>query len=422
MNFWTKKYLDAYLLVYALYAYLNKGIAYSFLVEALMGIGLLMILFQFRKLEIPKANVVLWLLLFLFINAVFMIRGFAEYSAIEVIRDSFILNYALFAFILLFFQQHINYLFKGLCKIYALYPFIQTVHFLVLSYVPHADEFQLFGNISLLHYKYGDMAVHLFISLLLLLTGKIVLPPRFAILNLILIGYLFLIASSFSRAGMVCFVFTGTLFYFTVKDEVLKKQIRYYARFIPIFLLIAIPLYQLTKTKENFQGRKTGITQIADNVTSIVATEKKGNTQSDNNVWRLVWWGKILDYTFAGPYFVAGKGLGMSLETDDEIDPNAEGELRSPHNFHLNILARYGVPFFFLWLYWIFIHVKLFKRKNLSAYSHLLLCCFFIFLFNASFDVYLEGPMGAFACWTFAGLLYTELYFTSDTEPKTVAV
>ena len=28
------------------------------------------------------------------------------------------------------------------------------------------------------------------------------------------------------------------------------------------------------------------------------------------------------------------------------------------------------------------------------------------FIINASFDVYLEGPMGAFPFWTFVGLLF----------------
>jgi hypothetical protein len=28
------------------------------------------------------------------------------------------------------------------------------------------------------------------------------------------------------------------------------------------------------------------------------------------------------------------------------------------------------------------------------------------FLFNASFDVFLEGPMGAFPFWTWVGLLF----------------
>ncbi|MBX9780091.1 MAG: hypothetical protein K2X26_07075 [Chitinophagaceae bacterium] len=416
MSFWTKKYFDFYLLCYALYAYLNKGIAYSFLVEALLGIGLLVVMFRFKQLEIPKERVVILLIIFLGINLIYMGRGFTQYGIINVIRDSFLINYALFIAILFLFRQHTNYLLKGIFKIYALYPVIQLIHFLILSYLPHADEFMPFGNISLLHYKYGDMAVHLFICTLLMVTGKIQLPFRFTVLNYILIGYLFLVASTFSRAGMVCFGMSGLLFFFTLSDLNLKKQLLYYLRFVPIFLLVAIPLYQLTKTKENFQGRKTGITQLTENITSLTATEK-GSTQSDNNVWRLVWWGKIIEYTFGGQYFMLGKGLGMSLAVDDDIDPStSDGELRSPHNFHLNLLARFGVPFFLAWLYWIFLHLQFFKRRVLSPDAHWLLCIFFIFLVNASFDVYLEGPMGAFPFWTITGLLYIELFFTPHSK------
>jgi hypothetical protein len=33
-------------------------------------------------------------------------------------------------------------------------------------------------------------------------------------------------------------------------------------------------------------------------------------------------------------------------------------------------------------------------------------CILIGFIFNASFDVYLEGPMGAFPFWTWVGLLF----------------
>ena len=120
-------------------------------------------------------------------------------------------------------------------------------------------------------------------------------------------------------------------------------------------------------------------------------------------VWRLVWWAKILDYSFSAPNFFIGKGLGMSLATDDDIITLDEN-LRSPHNFHLNIMARFGVLIFLIWTYFLIQVLKPLFKKQLIARRLLIGCILLAFLINASFDVFLEGPMGAFPFWTWVGL------------------
>lgn len=405
MSYTRKLYVDAYILVLALYVYFNKGIAYTYLAEALLVVGLLFVLLNLRKLEIPLEKKMIGLLLFLGIGMVYIVRGLMQYQWLDVVRDSFIFNYGLFVLIIIFFKEDIPYLLKGLYTIYKWYPLVETLLFLCLSYVPFLAELRLFGSINLLHYKYGDMAVHLFISALLILNGKIKLETRFYIANAILIAYLFLIVASYSRAGMVSFVISFLLFFLFSKDSVLKKRLVYYVRFVPLVLLAALPFYLNTSVKENFQGRKIGLDQLKDNVSSITGTDA-GTTLDDNKIWRLVWWTKIIEYTFGGEYFIAGKGLGMSLADDDDIAMSEENDLRSPHNFHLNILARFGVPIFLGWCYWLSLHFRLFRRPKLSAVSLMLLSILTMFLLNASFDVFLEGPMGAFPFWTFMGLFY----------------
>jgi len=417
MSILRKTYLDAYILVLALYVFFNKGIAYSYAAEVLLALGVLMLLFNFRKIEVPIEGKPILLLVFLSLGIAYIFRGLGKYGLLDLLRDSFMFNYALFVFILIFLRKEIPYLLRGIYKIYAWFPLVATVSFLILTYVPRADEVKIFGFISIFHYKYGDMAVHLFIATLFLLNGKIKLAPRFFVANAILIAYLLLIASSYSRAGMVCFVIALLLFFFYSTNQQMKLALLAYLRYLPIVLIIALPIYLSTSVKENFQGRKVGLSQLSDNITSIISTEK-GSTQSNNNVWRLVWWGKIIDYTFGGENFLQGKGLGMSLAVDDEIEMDEENDLRSPHNFHLNILARFGVPIFCLWLYWLFLHVRLFKKKALSPDSLMLLSILLIFLLNASFDVFLEGPMGAFPFWTMLGLFYISELFPCNLTSK----
>jgi O-antigen ligase len=170
-------------------------------------------------------------------------------------------------------------------------------------------------------------------------------------------------------------------------------------------LLIIIPLFITIKVKENFQGRVAGIEQIGQNFTSIFG-QAEGVNLENNEIWRLLWWSKIIDYSFTTNSFFYGKGVGMSLAQTDDI--LTEEDLRSPHNFHLTIMARFGVIVFFIWLYWIVLTLKPLFSKKLSPKMLAITCIIIAFLFNASFDVFLEGPMGAFPFWTFVGLLYIE--------------
>ena len=95
----------------------------------------------------------------------------------------------------------------------------------------------------------------------------------------------------------------------------------------------------------------------------------------------------------------------MSLAQSDDI-VMTEDDVRSPHSFHLSIMARFGIPLFLLWLYWLVLIIKPIFQRKLSHQQLAITCILIAFIFNASFDVYLEGPMGAFPFWTWVGLLF----------------
>jgi len=401
-----KLYLDFYILVYALYAYFNKGIAYSYLAEILLLIGLIWFLKDIRKVEIIWNRSMKLLVLFLVITLLFIVRGLGKYPLLDIIRDSFMLNYALFIFILLLFKNEIDYLKNGLYLVYKWYPLVITCSFLSLSYIPFFNQFKVFGNMHLLLYKFGDMGVHLLIASLLMINGNIQLSKKHAIFNAVLTIYMLLVIAAYSRSGMLAYILGMGLFFIYTKSESIKIFMLGYLKFVPLLLIVALTFYMSTKLEENFQGRKVGLDQLKENALSIVSTDSEG-TLNDNKVWRLAWWGKIIQDSFTGSNFLIGRGLGMSMATIDDIETDEEG-LRSPHNFHLNILGRYGVPFFVLWVYWMIILIKPIKQKQISQYSFTLLIILFVFIINASLDVYLEGPMGAFPFWTFIGLYYID--------------
>ena len=128
--------------------------------------------------------------------------------------------------------------------------------------------------------------------------------------------------------------------------------------------------------------------------------------------WRLSWWTDIVNYTVHGPYFWTGKGYGVNLADADGYQLEG-GLLRSPHNGHLTILARSGVPGFLAWvlLQTTFgVSLLLAWRRARRAGSELwarlnvwVLAYWAAMLVNTAFDVYLEGPQGGIWVWSVMG-------------------
>jgi O-antigen ligase len=160
-------------------------------------------------------------------------------------------------------------------------------------------------------------------------------------------------------------------------------------------------------------GRYLSFEQFTENINSIT-----GETQRDeldgSKRWRLEWWNTIIDYTFDGPYFWTGKGFGINLANADGFQVHADNALRSPHNGHLTILARAGVPGFALWiatqLAWglmvfdAFIRAVRAREKRWSGMFVFLMAYWAAFMVNISFDVFLEGPVGGIWFWTLFGV------------------
>ena len=400
-------YLRAYLLVMTLYVFLNKGVAYTYLVEALWLSGILLLLMDRKKVEFIWNKTTKLILFFIAISCIYILRGFTKYDIIDLIRDSFIFQYGWFVFILFLFKHKLEQIWETLFFIYKWFPFVALLNFILQYFVPFFETVTPFGGIPILLYKNGDMGVQLLISTLLLLYTFEKKPLKWRVLLSLVIVLDFLILASYSRSGIVAFLTSMLCFIYFNKDIQLQSRVRLLLKYLPIILLIVTPIYINIKVTENFQGRSVGFEQIKNNFSSIVGGTTDA-TSENNVVWRLVWWAKIIDYSFSSPNFFIGKGLGMNLATDDDII-TLDDSLRSPHNFHLNIMARFGVLLFMIWTYFLIQILKPIFKKQLEGKRLLIGCILLGFLINASFDVFLEGPMGAFPFWTWVGLyLLTE--------------
>lgn len=400
-------YLRVYLLAMTLYVFLNKGVAYTYLVEALWLFGILLLFMDRKKVELIWNRTTKLILFFIIISCIYILRGIATYNIVDLIRDSFIFQYGWFVFILFLFKDKLEQIWESLFFIYKWFPFVALLNFILQYFVPFFESIRPFGGIPILLYKNGDMGVQLLISTLLLLYTFEKKTLKWRMLLSVVIVLDFLILASYSRSGLLSFLLSMLCFIYFNKDIQLQSRVRLLLKFLPIILLVVTPIYINIKVSENFQGRSVGFEQIKNNFGSIVGGSTDA-TSEDNVVWRLVWWAKIIDYSFSAPNLFIGKGIGMSLATDDDIITLDE-TLRSPHNFHLNIMARFGVLLFLIWTYFLVQILKLLFKKQLEVKSLLIVCILLGFLINASFDVFLEGPMGAFPFWTWVGLyLLTE--------------
>jgi hypothetical protein len=404
-----KLYLQAYFFVMALYVFFNKGIAYSFLAEAIW-VGGFIVLFLTRKeytFVWDKRTKILGL--FLLVTLGYIGWGLRSYTLFDVVRDSFVIQYAWFAFFVFLFKDLQETMWKYLLMIYTWFPLFALFNFYIQNFSEFFDSRVFFGTVPFALYKYGDMGVHLLISSLVLMLYLRERSIRFQVTMAMAILLNLLIITAYSRSGMLAYLIGLGLFVVYTKQQAVRDLMKRYLRYLPLVLLVVLPLYGSIKVRENFQGRKVGMEQLVENVSSIFGSGKDV-TLEDNKIWRLVWWANILNYSVSPEFIIQGKGLGMSLAESDVIATDSD-DLRSPHNFNLTMLARFGWPLFLLWSYWLFCLFKPLFQRKLEDQQLMISCVLFTFWLNGSFDVFLEGPMGAFPFWTWVGLYLLEDYF-----------
>ncbi|HHQ49052.1 MAG TPA: hypothetical protein ENK19_09255 [Acidobacteria bacterium] len=125
--------------------------------------------------------------------------------------------------------------------------------------------------------------------------------------------------------------------------------------------------------------------------------------------WRLHWWRTIIGYTVHGPYFLTGKGFGINLADSDGFQPRKDHGLRDPHNVFMTFLGRSGVPGLVLFV--VLVGTVLWglaltwwrgdgTRQQLAVWLFVYLVAMLV---NASFDVYIENPMGGVWFWSAVG-------------------
>jgi hypothetical protein len=218
--------------------------------------------------------------------------------------------------------------------------------------------------------------------------------------------------SAVSRAAMLAFVVPVVLAAFAL------GKARMFAVIIPIGLVLLATSYVLETSFSSYEEARTSTerrvssVQVVENVASIFG--RSGDQTESTKEWREKWWNIIVDNTVRGPYFWTGRGFGVNLGFEDGFgNPHNERPLRSPHNGHITILARAGIPgaalwglFLAAWLGALLHATWLARRCGQAEWAGLLLfiaCYATSCVINASFDVALEAPMQGIWFWCLIG-------------------
>ncbi len=247
--------------------------------------------------------------------------------------------------------------------------------------------------------KHGDVGVHLAAISAFLLVGLMAERGRWLPTAALWAAWFvdLAIVGAINRAAMLSAAMGGSAILF-VRSSQRMFQGAAIAVFFFASLYLVNPVVDL-----GGNGRNVSFSQLVSNATSVLSDT--GDPALDNNKeWRLAWWNTIIDYTFRGPYFWTGKGFGINLADADGFQVLDSSALRAPHNGHLEILARSGVPGLALWvLFQVGFGLGLLKaagRAWKTKQKIWLQATAWVFaywtaaLLDMSFDVYLDGPHG----------------------------
>lgn len=404
-------YLVALCTVLAGYACVGKGFAYLgvpplYIGEIALALGCL-VLWRSRCLAALSTSPALVAAAALAAWTVLRTLPYLGAYGIDAPRDAMVVLYAAYAFVVAgLVVERVSRLgwligaYRRLAWIYGL-----LGGGLFLATVTLGSALPSFSGNTLPYIRPGEAAVHL--------TGAAV----FAMVGLMRVRWPW-IAAWIVNAAMVSPSRGAMLSYLLpllVAAVVTGRWRRVLSAFLIAAALFTLALAARVEVALPGGGRPVGAEQMVERLGSIVGRSTDGGLDGTKQ-WRLRWWGTIRDYTVEGPYFWTGKGFGVNLAVDDGfvVGEGDGNPLRSPHNAHLTILARGGVPGLALWLATLAIwfgavagaHLRA-KRRGEAEWAALFVwigCYVASALINASFDVALEGPMQGIWFWCLFGL------------------
>lgn len=419
-------FLGALGFILAGYAFLSRGFAHVgvppvYVGELVFAIAALSMIVTLRR---AKLSLLHWLLLVFMLWGLVRTVPFISRNGLDALRDGALWGYAIFAFAVSFALRP-GYFSKTVAWYRKVIPgFLCWVPIAIILTNSFGDSIPKVpgSDFSMIVVNTSDIGVHLAGVAAFLLLGLCIDRSGhrgFREALLWMVWFLaFAAVSAISRGGMLAAI-AGSALPFVLRSS------RRWLSFMGVGTLLVCLLVLVNPTIPTDRGRPVSARQLASNAVSILSdTDQEG--LDGTKEWRLDWWNKIIDYTIHGPYFWTGKGFGVNLADDDGFTLHDDHALRSPHNGHMTVLARMGVPGVVLWtlLHTVFVASLLraffqARRRGDTFWSRIdvwLLAYWLAIMINAAFDVYIEGPQGGIWLWTIFGFGMAALAAQRDLE------
>jgi hypothetical protein len=393
------------------YAFLGRGLAHVgvpplYLGEIVLALGLIAFLF---RLPVRLRPTHVLLVLFMFWGLLGTVPYLATYG-LDALRDGVAWGYAVFALVLsvTVAARHVERVVAWYRRVLPI--FIVWVPFAaVVSSIMGFSDSDAPGSVPLLVFKGGDMGVHLAGVGSFILVGLYTTRRSNPLSEAALwVGWLVALvtAGAINRGGMVAALIATSVAAF------MGSAGRWLSLFLAA-LILAAAAGLFNPTINIGRNRAISPGQFIENAISLFTTSGETGLQGTKE-FRLAWWQAIVSYTIDGPYFWTGKGYGINLADADGFQVTADHSLRSPHNSHLEMLARGGVPGLALWVVveiafaWLVLRGFLAARAaGMTFWAAVLVWLFAYWLaasVNMSFDPYLQGPQGGIWFWSIYGL------------------
>jgi hypothetical protein len=403
------------------YAFLGRGFAYLgappiYVGELVLILGVIAASTSVRSLRVLGSPLAMLWVAFALWGAVRTVPYLGRYGA-AALRDSVIWSYGLFALLAAWFLRPWDR-FAQVPQRYASWipwfvlwvPVLSVVTVYMRDRLPTSSP-----GATIPSFKPGDVAVHLAGAGAFLLLGLDRMDSgtqkpasrrlsETALWTFWTIG--FMIVTALNRSGFLAMLFAGATVIF-LRGSVAKGR---FLRIAAITLVLGIGALSADVSLAPFSGRSASTRQIMHNLASITGSGDDEGLQGSRE-WRLAWWRNIVDNTLYGDEFWTGRGFGMSLADDAYFQ--VDEALRSPHNGHMTILAREGVPGIVLWgilqlafaasLVRAFVRARAAGQEWWARLNVWVLAYWVAFVVNMTFDVYLEGPQGGIWFWSLFG-------------------
>jgi hypothetical protein len=400
------------------YAMLGRGFAYTgvppiFIGEVFLILGIFTLYSTFNN-NIFKSHIV-WLLIAYMTTGLFTTFPHITNYGLDSLRDAVTWGYGMFAIIILSIllkTQNITLVTRKYARWLPFFllaiPIMITIYRYAFNYIPRHP----ISGIPMINPKIGDIAVHLAGAFTFIILGLRRISAKFgrsiqyhSDLLLWLFWSIAIIFVFVSRAAIIT-VLVGVFI------TILLKPINRWTNFIIVGVLCLLVFFMLDININLGINRSISADDIVLTIQSIYRDTDIPYYDGPKQ-WRLSWWYDIMEYTFYGEYFWSGKGYGINLADDDGYQVNVDPPLRNPHNIHLTILARSGVPGFITWIIlqisFVYGLLKAFfnaRRKKQAIIANLnvwIIAYWAAFMMNGTFDVFLEGPQGGIWFWCVFG-------------------